>query len=112
MVSKRLDQLEQVLNEREWLSAGRFTVADLLMAHVLRVEKVRAFGNRPASEAYIARATDRPAFRRAQADQTRCSRLRTHSGAPRCKSWSRLRYRRNASSSRTSGEAAPIRDPS
>ncbi len=39
------------------------------MAHVLRVEKVRAFGNRLASEAYIARATDRPAFRRAQADQ-------------------------------------------
>lgn len=65
----RLGQLEQVLSEREWLAAGRFTVADLLMADVLRVEKVRAFGNRPASEAYLTRATDRPAFRKAQADQ-------------------------------------------
>lgn len=68
-MGKRLDQLEQVLSEREWLAAGRFTVADLLMADVLRVEKVRAFGDRPASEAYILRATDRPAFRKAQADQ-------------------------------------------
>lgn len=65
----RLGQLEQVLGEREWLAAGRFTIADLLMADVLRVEKVRAFGDRPASEAYIARVTDRPAFRKARADQ-------------------------------------------
>ena len=68
-MSKRLDQLEQVLSRREWLAAGRFTVADLLMADVLRVEKVRAFGDRPASEAYVARITDRPAFQKAQADQ-------------------------------------------
>lgn len=65
----RLGQLEQVLSDREWLAAGRFTVADLLMADVLRVEKVRAFGDRPASEAYVARITGRPAFRKAQADQ-------------------------------------------
>ena len=65
----RLGQLEQVLSEREWLASGRFTVADLLMADVLRVEKVRAFGDRPASEAYVARITGRPAFRKAQADQ-------------------------------------------
>lgn len=65
----RLGQLEQVLSEREWLAAGRFTIADLLMADVLRVEKLRAFGDRPASEAYIARVTDRPAFRKARADQ-------------------------------------------
>lgn len=65
----RLGQLEQVLKEREWLAGGRFTVADLLMADVLRVERVRAFGDRPASEAYVARITDRPAFRKAHADQ-------------------------------------------
>ena len=65
----RLGQLEQVLSEREWLAAGRFTVADLLMTDVLRVEKVRAFGDRPASEAYVARVTGRPAFRKAQAEQ-------------------------------------------
>ena len=59
----------RVLSEREWLAAGRFTVADLLMADVLRVSEVRAFGDRPATEAYVARATDRPAFKKAHADQ-------------------------------------------
>lgn len=67
----RLDQLERVLGEREWLAAGRFTVADLLMADVLRVPDVRSFGDRPASEAYVRRITDRPAFRKARADQMR-----------------------------------------
>jgi len=68
---QRLDQLEAILGEREWLAADRFTVADLLMADVLRVPEVRAFGSRPASEAYVTRATDRPAFKKAQADQIR-----------------------------------------
>ena len=68
-VGKRLGQLEQVLKDREWLVANRFTAADLLMADVLRVSKVRALGNRPATEAYVARVTDRPAFRKARADQ-------------------------------------------
>ncbi len=68
-MGQRLDQLESILGEREWLAAGRFTVADLLMADVLRVSKVRAFGSRPASEAYVTRITDRPSFRKAQADQ-------------------------------------------
>jgi glutathione S-transferase len=68
----RLDHMERVLSEREWLAAGRFTVADLLMADVLRVEKVRAFGDRPVTEAYVSRVTDRPAFRKAQADQIAC----------------------------------------
>src|SRR5689334_16885651 len=68
-MTQRLDHMERVLGERDWLAAGRFTVADLLMADVLRVEKVRAFGDRPATEAYVARVTDRPAFRKAQADQ-------------------------------------------
>jgi glutathione S-transferase len=66
---QRLDQLEGVLGAREWLAAGRFTVADLLMADVLRVSKVRSFGDRPATEAYVARVTDRPSFRKARADQ-------------------------------------------
>jgi glutathione S-transferase len=65
----RLGQLETLLGEREWLAAGRVTVADQLVADVVRVEKLRAFGDRPASEAYVARITDRPAFRKAQADQ-------------------------------------------
>lgn len=70
-LSQRLDHVERVLGEREWLAADRFTVADLLMADVLRVPQVRAFGDRPASEAYVARLTDRPAFKKAKADQMR-----------------------------------------
>jgi glutathione S-transferase len=70
-VTNRLDQLERVLSEREWLAADRFTVADLLMADVLRVSLVRAFGDRPASEAFVTRVTDRAAFKKARADQIR-----------------------------------------
>ena len=68
-MGQRLDQLERVLSEQEWLAAGRFTVADLLMADVLRIPDIRAFGNRPATEAYVARVTGRTAFKKAQADQ-------------------------------------------
>lgn len=68
-MQSRLDHIERVLQGREWLAAGRFTVADLLMADVLRVAKVRAFGNRAATESYIARITERPAFKKAHADQ-------------------------------------------
>lgn len=68
-MGRRLQQLEEVLSGRDWLAADRFTVADLLMADVLRVPKLRAFGNRPATEAYVARLTSRPAFRKAYADQ-------------------------------------------
>lgn len=68
-LTSRLDHLERVLGDREWLAADRFTVADLLMADVLRVSKLRAFGDRPASEAYVVRITERPAFNKARADQ-------------------------------------------
>lgn len=68
-LQSRLDHMERILDAREWLAADRFTVADLLMADVLRVAKVRAFGNRPATEAYVARITGRAAFRKAHADQ-------------------------------------------
>lgn len=70
-MGQRLGHIEDVLRGREWLAAGRFTVADLLMADVLRVPEVRAFGERPATEAYVARVTARPAFRTAYADQLR-----------------------------------------
>ena len=66
---QRLSHLERVLGEQEWLAAGRFTVADLLMADVLRIPAVRSFGDRPATEAYVARTTDRTSFRKARADQ-------------------------------------------
>jgi glutathione S-transferase len=68
-LESRLAHIERVLTDRQWLAADRFSVADLLMADVLRVKNVRAFGDRPATEAYVARITDRPAFRKAYADQ-------------------------------------------
>ena len=68
-MGNRLDQLEKVLNERDWLAADRFTAADLLMADVLRVSKVRSAGDRPATAAYVTRVTDRPSFKKARADQ-------------------------------------------
>jgi glutathione S-transferase len=68
-LTQRLDHVEQVLSDREWLAAGRFTVADLLMADVLRIPKIRAFGDRPQTEAYVTRVTDRPTFKKAHADQ-------------------------------------------
>jgi glutathione S-transferase len=68
-MGSRLDHLEAVLGEREWLAADRFTAADLLMADVLRVGKLRAVNDRPATEAYVARVTARPAFQKARADQ-------------------------------------------
>ncbi|WP_289145386.1 glutathione S-transferase family protein [uncultured Sphingobium sp.] len=68
-MKSRLDHMERVLGAREWLAGGQFTVADLLMVDVLRVEKVRAFGTRPTTEAYVARVTERPAFQKAYLDQ-------------------------------------------
>ena len=85
-MGKRLDQLEEVLNERYWLAADQFTIADLLMADVLRVPKVRAFGDRTATEAYVARVTDRPSFRKAFTDQMvhfrRADEMRGSASAP------------------------------
>lgn len=68
-VGSRLDHLETVLTDQEWLAADRFTAADLLMADILRIPKVRAYGDRPATESYVTRVTERPSFRKAHADQ-------------------------------------------
>jgi len=66
----RLDRMEEVLAGREWLTAGRFTVADLLMVDVLRqVNRFDGLGNYPACHAYVARVTARPAFVKAYEDQ-------------------------------------------
>ena len=66
----RLDRMEAVLAGREWLVAGRFTVADLLMADVLRqVSRFDGLANYPACSTYVARATARPAFVKAYEDQ-------------------------------------------
>lgn len=67
--SHRLRHLEPVLAEREWL-AGSFSIADILMADVLRlVDRFEGLADYPACRAYVARATARPAFVKAHADQ-------------------------------------------
>lgn len=69
-MDQRLDRLEAVLQTREWLAAARFTVADILMADILRVpEGLGQLQGRPALGAYLARACARPAFRKARDDQ-------------------------------------------
>ena len=66
----RLDRMEAVLAGRGWLVAGRFTVADLLMADVLRqVERFDGLAKYFACRAYVGRATARPAFLKAYDDQ-------------------------------------------
>jgi glutathione S-transferase len=65
----RLKHLEPVLAGREWL-AGTFSIADILMADVLRlVDRFDGLADSPACRAYVARATARPAFAKAHADQ-------------------------------------------
>ncbi len=65
----RLPHMEPVLAGREWL-AGTFSVADILMADVLRlVDRFDGLAEFPACRAYVARATARPSFAKAHADQ-------------------------------------------
>jgi glutathione S-transferase len=65
----RLQRMEPVLAGREWL-AGTFSVADILMADVLRlVDRFDGLAGYPACRDYVARATARPSFVKAHADQ-------------------------------------------
>jgi glutathione S-transferase len=65
----RLKHMETVLAVREWL-AGSFSVADILMSDVLRVvDRFEGLTDSPACRDYVARATGRPAFAKARADQ-------------------------------------------
>ena len=69
LMTSRLPHLEPVLAGREWL-AGRFSVADIAMADVLRlVDRFGGLADFPQCAAYVARATARPAFAKAHADQ-------------------------------------------
>jgi len=65
----RLKHMETVLDGSEWL-AGTFSVADILMADVLRlVDRFDGLAKFPSCRAYVARATARPAFVKAYDDQ-------------------------------------------
>jgi glutathione S-transferase len=65
----RLRHVEPVLAEREWL-AGTFSAADILMADALRlVDRFDGLAGHPACRDYVTRATARPSFVKAHADQ-------------------------------------------
>jgi glutathione S-transferase len=65
----RLKHMETVLGENDWL-VGSFSIADILMSDVLRlVDRFDGLADYPACRAYVARATARPAFAKAHADQ-------------------------------------------
>jgi glutathione S-transferase len=61
----RLGHVEAPLRGREWIAAGRFTVADIMMADVLRAD----MPGYPNIRAYIERACARPAFKKVDADR-------------------------------------------
>ncbi|MBV8770879.1 MAG: glutathione S-transferase family protein [Deltaproteobacteria bacterium] len=69
MVKKRLSDLAEHLNGRDWLE-DRFTVGDLMMATVLRILRhTDLVTSHPKLGPYLARCEDRPAFQKALADQ-------------------------------------------
>lgn len=68
-LSSRLTHMEDVLSDREWLT-GHFSAADIVMADVFRViDRFDGFAKYPACRSYMTRGEDRPAFKKALADQ-------------------------------------------
>src|ERR1700761_7500253 len=68
-LNSRLQHMDSVLAKQEWL-AGSFCVADILMADVLRlVDRCDGLANHSACKSYLLRATSRPYFQKAYADQ-------------------------------------------
>ena len=64
-----LKHMEMVLAVGEWL-VGRFSVADIFMADVLRlVDRFDGLAGYPACRDNVVRATERPSFIKAHADQ-------------------------------------------
>lgn len=69
MVGKRLRDLDDWLEGRDWL-AGAFSAADILMTTVLRLlDGMELVERHDRLRAYRDRCMDRPAFRKALADQ-------------------------------------------
>jgi glutathione S-transferase len=70
LLRQRLEQLQTALGDRDWLTGDSFTVADLLMADMLRIPAQNGFlDDLHGLAAYAERATARPAFGKALADQ-------------------------------------------
>lgn len=68
-IRERLRKLSDRFGDSEWLD-GDFSAADLVMVSVLqRLKPSGMLGEFPILAAYVARAEERPAFKRAFADQ-------------------------------------------
>lgn len=68
-LASRLAHMETVLAGRDWLAVD-FSIADIAMSDVLRLmDRFDRLADHPACRAYVARATSRPAFQKAHADQ-------------------------------------------
>jgi len=65
----RLRRLDAFLEEREYLVAGRFTIADIAIGYALYLGRVLRLDDRyqPQTAAYLDRLLERPAFQRADA---------------------------------------------
>ncbi|HBM88556.1 MAG: glutathione S-transferase family protein [Parvibaculaceae bacterium] len=63
----RLKSVELATADREYLCAGRFTIADICVGYALYLADTLGFreGFKPNTEKYYARLTERPAFQRA-----------------------------------------------
>jgi glutathione S-transferase len=78
MAEKRLGELERGVGQREWLIGDEFTVADLMTSSVLKIAKsLDILGGFPTLLTYQERCFDRPAYRKAIADQ--CAVFARHS---------------------------------
>lgn len=70
MFEMRMKELSDVLGKRDWLVGDAFTVADLIMSGVLLIaDRMKVLAKWPVLKAYIERATDRPAYCEAVAEQ-------------------------------------------
>ena len=63
-IDERLKELSERLGDKAWLDGETFTAGDLLMVAVLRIDDA-FLAAYPNLAAYVARGTERPAFRRA-----------------------------------------------
>ena len=74
---QRLGELQTALADRHWLVGKGFTIADLMMASVLKIARdLKLLDPFPALVAYQDRCLDRPAYRKAIADQ--CAAIEAH----------------------------------
>ena len=74
---RRLGELQTALGDRDWLVGEDFTVADLMMSSVLKIAaSLELLDGFPALQAYYDRCLDRPAYKKAVADQ--CATIAAH----------------------------------